>query len=508
MSSHVIVDGSNLATEGRTLPSLSQLEDAVAAYRDEHPSAELVVVVDATFEHRVESKKERERFKQLEAEAKMVTPPAGAVGRGDAFILKIAQKMNAIVLSNDSFQEFHGEYPWLFETGRLIGGKPVPGVGWIFTARTPVRGPKSREATKNAAIPVAPIKKLALARPDGSKARVGDTFTPKALVPEPIRVHQLAKELSVESKDILAYAKKAKVEAKSHQSMLEPKTADKLRELHRNALKISIAQLAKQLEAKPAELVALAKAAKIEARSGAAKLDPSEAELLAKALEKSRRPAPDPQASTPKPKRSRRARGSGSARSEESSSQSTQVSASNSPIDFIAFLAAHKVGSSIAAVVTGFSSHGASATVDLGDGRSFSCYVPTARLGNPPPRRARDLLTKGASYSFTLAEVDASRRVAELALATSATSAADDATRAAPAKAKKATRASEKKATTKKAAATSAQAPVKKTLKKASSPTRTKAAKKAPAKKATVAAKQSKPASKPAAKAPSAKKRG
>jgi hypothetical protein len=54
------------------------------------------------------------------------------------------------VLSNDSFQEFHGEHEWLFTEGRLVGGKPVPGVGWIFTPRTPVRGPKSREAVKEA----------------------------------------------------------------------------------------------------------------------------------------------------------------------------------------------------------------------------------------------------------------------------------------------------------------------------------------------------------------------
>ncbi|HEX2701209.1 MAG TPA: hypothetical protein VHM89_13490, partial [Acidimicrobiales bacterium] len=52
--------------------------------------------------------------------------------------------------SNDSFQEFHGEHEWLFNNGRLIGGKPVPGVGWIFTPRTPVRGPKSRDAMREA----------------------------------------------------------------------------------------------------------------------------------------------------------------------------------------------------------------------------------------------------------------------------------------------------------------------------------------------------------------------
>ena len=36
--------------------------------------------------------------------------PPGAIGRGDAFVLSIANKVNATILSNDSFQEFHGQY--------------------------------------------------------------------------------------------------------------------------------------------------------------------------------------------------------------------------------------------------------------------------------------------------------------------------------------------------------------------------------------------------------------
>ena len=50
------------------------------------------------------------------------------------------------ILSNDSFQEFHGTYPWLFDEGRLVGGKPVPHVGWVFVNRLPVKGPVSRKA--------------------------------------------------------------------------------------------------------------------------------------------------------------------------------------------------------------------------------------------------------------------------------------------------------------------------------------------------------------------------
>ena len=109
---HVVVDGSNLATEGRTTPSLAQLDEAVRAFAGEHPNAQIVVVVDASFEHRIDPS-ERELLEQAELHGEVVSPPAGAIGRGDAFVLRIAEHAGAVVLSNDSFQEFHGEHPWL-----------------------------------------------------------------------------------------------------------------------------------------------------------------------------------------------------------------------------------------------------------------------------------------------------------------------------------------------------------------------------------------------------------
>ncbi len=145
----VIVDGSNLATEGRSLPSLEQLDQAVREFISENPDDQVTVVVDASFGHRIDPR-ELPTFEEAEAAGEVVSPPAGAIGRGDAFLLRIAQKTGATVLSNDSFQEFHAQHPWLFDKGRLVGGKPVPGVGWIFMERTPVRGPKSREVIKEA----------------------------------------------------------------------------------------------------------------------------------------------------------------------------------------------------------------------------------------------------------------------------------------------------------------------------------------------------------------------
>jgi len=148
-ATHLVVDGSNIATEGRTLPSLAQLDEAVRAFIAERPHDIYTVVVDATFEHRIDAS-ERKLYDEALANNELIVTPAGTVGRGDRFILEVADRAGATVLSNDSFQEFHGDYKWLFEPGRLIGGRPVPGVGWIFVERTPVRGPKSRQATRQA----------------------------------------------------------------------------------------------------------------------------------------------------------------------------------------------------------------------------------------------------------------------------------------------------------------------------------------------------------------------
>lgn len=163
----VVVDGSNLATEGRVTPSLVQLDEAVTAFSEENPTAEIIVVADATFEHRAATN-ERSRFNDAVLAGEIVTPPAGAVGRGDAFILKIADRIDGVVLSNDSFQEFQDEYPWLFDVGRLIGGKPVRGVGWVFTPRVPVRNVKVARS----------VKKLAVTLPSGAKPTIGTTLTP------------------------------------------------------------------------------------------------------------------------------------------------------------------------------------------------------------------------------------------------------------------------------------------------------------------------------------------
>ncbi|HET6915633.1 MAG TPA: S1 RNA-binding domain-containing protein, partial [Acidimicrobiales bacterium] len=291
---HVVVDGSNIATEGRSLPSLAQLDQAVREFIAENPQDVVTVVVDASFGHRVDPS-ELPMFEGAEAAGEIVSPPAGAIGRGDAFLLRIAEKIGATVLSNDSFQEFHVEHQWLFDKGRLIGGKPVPGVGWIFMDRTPVRGQKSREVTK---------------------------------------------------------------EAKRKRKAETPGTGGGLE--------------AVATKGKPRDK----------------KVD----RAIARATEEAVKPVDE--------KKARRRRAG-----------APPAEPVNEPLPFITFIAAHPLGTEVTGVVAEFASHGA--FVDSFDTR---CYVPLSAMGNPPPRRAREVVSKGEERTFVVQAFDPPRRGIELAI--------------------------------------------------------------------------------------------
>jgi hypothetical protein len=210
---HVVIDGSNLATEGRTQPSLVQLNEAVLAFMREFPSTKVTVVVDATFGYRID-KKEATEFDAAINNNELVTPPAGAVGRGDGFVLTIAEKVGASVVSNDSYQEFQADFPWLFDDGRLIGGKPVPHVGWVFIDRQPVR-PTGRSAVKKSTRRASAPLPVPTAPPPG--ARLVAKSARK--VAEPAKK---AVDAAKSARKVAEPAKKAVDAAKSVRKVAEP----------------------------------------------------------------------------------------------------------------------------------------------------------------------------------------------------------------------------------------------------------------------------------------------
>ena len=473
---HVVVDGSNLATEGRTFPSLEQLDEAVRAYASEDPGASIIVVVDATFEHRV-GDAERDEVREAMLNGEIISPPAGAIGRGDAFVLRIAERTGATVLSNDSFQEFHGEHPWLFDDGRLIGGKPVPGVGWIFTPRLPIRGPKSRAATAEARAKKdpesAPAKAAELAKA-AKKAAKKSSKTRKSATKQ-------AQASAVDTSWPITPAAPPPGRAK-----VNPVFSSAIDEAVEEALHPPKPEKARGAAKKHAT----AKKAAPEKRARAKKDAPSGRTVDGRGSEA----------------KTEAASGSGRGRQQRQQKQrSAPPPAVNEPLTFINFVAAFPVGSTIQGEVVSFTSHGAMVDVPLPGGGELHCYIPLTAMGTPPPTKARQVLKKGEVRSFVLAGLDPPRRVAELAIPPAAPAGPKRtaAKKVAPAAKKAPT--TKAAPSTKKAAAKKAAAPAKKSTKKAVAAA---AAKKAPKKAAAKKAAKKAAAKKAPAKKSPAKKAG
>jgi hypothetical protein len=399
----IIVDGSNIATEGRSLPSLAQLDEAIQTFLDEYggfSTADVTVVVDASFGHRIDPS-ERPAFEEAILHGEIVTPPAGAVGRGDGFILRIAEKSGALVLSNDSFQEFHAERPWLFDEGRLIGGKPVPGVGWVFTPRTPVRGPKSRSVTgqsRRDAKAVAAADGAAELDNGVEPARAKGRKAGKAAEANPnTKSTKAAKAVKAGEPSKASKASKAGKTAKAAKTtkaskVTEPASATKAAKAGKTA--------------KAAKTTKVAKAAK---SGGASKSKSAETPKAAKSS-KAAKPVKVGKQGTDSGPPGKAAKASRSINGRRPA-QDQSGPALNDPMTFLTFVADHPIGSRFDGTVVSFTSHGAQ--VDVGDMRA---HIPLAGLGSPPPNKARDVLSKGETRQFELVSLDAARRRAALKL--------------------------------------------------------------------------------------------
>lgn len=354
MPRHVVVDGSNVATEGRTMPSLAQLNEAVMAYMGEYPEDKITVVVDATFGHRIDPSEVAE-FNAAIENNELVCPPAGAVGRGDAFVLAIAHKVGASILSNDSYQEFHGDHDWLFDEGRLIGGKPVPHVGWVFVFRTPVRGPISRRAVKG---------KKAPSRGAGTRP------TPAASLPMPVpkspppRSSRAAKAATGGvGDDAVTGGVLAEAAAEASGAVPAGDAPSSGRGRNRRGRDRGKA-----------------------AANGAVPVEPTAA--AAPAAKPTAKPVPGAQAA----------------------SQGTSAFV-NEPLPFIHFVDAHPVGSRVDAQVESYSSHGAYVLAD-----GARCYIPLRYMASPAPRAARDVLKLGQTFTFVVVNFNPGRRSVDVAL--------------------------------------------------------------------------------------------
>ena len=340
---HLVVDGSNIATEGRNLPSLQQLDDAVQSVMTERSFDSITVIVDATFAHRINDS-EKPMFEDAVEAGEIIMPPAGVVGRGDAFILQVADKANATVMSNDSFQEFHGEHEWLFEEGRLLGGKPIEHVGWVFVDRVPVRGPASRRSVREAK--------------DGTKGKSSKRSSASKASPKK-RSSSRGSEPAVELEPLGA-----------------PKTPPPVATPRKGRSRKSTSDAVEPKKTK----------------RGGGDTAPSE--------------------SSSKKKRSGRR------------SSSANVDELNNPKTFLAFISSYSIGDAVDGEVETFSSHGCYVRA-----AGAQCYLPSNSMGDPPPQKARDVVSRQQTVTVRVVSLDAERRGINVELIDVGAMVGDDASR-------------------------------------------------------------------------------
>ena len=147
---HLVVDGSNIATEGRTAPSLAQLDDAVHRV---HP-ATTTSTTSWSWSTRpsptasmTPSAPSSKRPSSPVSCSRLPPEPSGAVTRSCCRSPTAPGPPSCPTTpSRSSTRPTTGSST----TDRLWGGKPVPGVGWVFVPRVPVKGPVSRRAFRDA----------------------------------------------------------------------------------------------------------------------------------------------------------------------------------------------------------------------------------------------------------------------------------------------------------------------------------------------------------------------
>ena len=124
----VVVDASNVAHYVKNKDGKPQMINILAAVKAlEESGDEFVIIADASLRHEIDDK---EKFVKLLESDNVEEVPAG--NDADHFILDIAVREKAKVLSNDKFRDYAAEFrnipsmriPFIIDNGRLTFGKP------------------------------------------------------------------------------------------------------------------------------------------------------------------------------------------------------------------------------------------------------------------------------------------------------------------------------------------------------------------------------------------------
>lgn len=119
-----VVDGSNIAYAEMSASGKPKVSNIVGVCRNlRERGFRPVVIVDASLRHVVD---DPDQLEGLMDEQDVRQAPAGT--QADYFVLEVADDLGAPVVSNDGFDEYREQYPWIEERRiplMIVGGEVV-----------------------------------------------------------------------------------------------------------------------------------------------------------------------------------------------------------------------------------------------------------------------------------------------------------------------------------------------------------------------------------------------
>ena len=107
----VVIDGANVAYEERSAGGKPRLSNLLKVRRElEERGFEPVIIVDASLKYDIDDQEQLESLIRSQAVQQV---PAGT--DADYFIIQFADRLDALIVTNDRYKEYAAQYPWVDE---------------------------------------------------------------------------------------------------------------------------------------------------------------------------------------------------------------------------------------------------------------------------------------------------------------------------------------------------------------------------------------------------------
>jgi len=105
----VVIDGANVAYEERSAGGKPKLSNLLRVRGElEERGFEAIILVDASLKYDIDDQEQLEKLIQSQQVRQV---PAGT--DADYFIIQFADQLDALIVTNDRYKDYAGQYPWI-----------------------------------------------------------------------------------------------------------------------------------------------------------------------------------------------------------------------------------------------------------------------------------------------------------------------------------------------------------------------------------------------------------